>query len=177
MRTYKQKRLRMNSMEVAALFKTYRTKKDLIRYAKKTPQLFLLLIQESLLPKSEDAWRAAWLLGHIQKPDDIRLFPYLDRFLEIMNQCSDGHQRQLLIILNKMRLNEDQQGLAFDCALTIWEAIGKIPSVRISAFDVLLRIAESHPELRNEIEHWAQPMYTDSLSPGIRNSLFRRLKK
>ncbi len=59
MRTYKQKRLRMNSMEVAALFKTYRTKKDLIRYAKKTPQLFLLLIQESLLPKSEDAWRAA----------------------------------------------------------------------------------------------------------------------
>jgi len=117
------------------------------------------------------------LLGHIQKPDDIRLFPYLDRFLEIMNQCSDGHQRQLLIILNKMRLNEDQQGLAFDCALTIWEAIGKIPSVRISAFDVLLRIAESHPELRNEIEHWAQPMYTDSLSPGIRNSLFRRLKK
>lgn len=164
-------------MVVATLFQTYRRKSDLIQFAKQNPDVFSELIRESLLPKSKEAWRAAWLIGHIQKPNDQRLQPYIDQFLEILKHSEQGHQRQLLVILKKMNLNEDQEGLAFDCALTIWETVGKIPSVRITAFDLLLSIAENHPELQSEIELWAQPMYIDTLSPGIKNSLLRKLKK
>lgn len=165
------------NMEVANIFQTYRKKTALIRFAKQNPSVFTVLVRESLQPKSKEAWRAAWLIGHIQKPNDIRLIPHIDAYLAIIKQCTQGHQRQLLLILSNMQLSEDQEGLAFDSALTIWENIGKIPSVRITAFNLLLSIADNHPELQSEIELWAQPMYTESLSPGIKNSLIRRMKK
>lgn len=59
--------------------------------------------------------------------------------------------------------------------MEIWEQVGKIPSVRIFAFRLIVRIARKYPELKNEIAFLTQPHYTETLSPGIRNSVHKLL--
>jgi len=152
-------------------------KQKLVSFLEKHPELFEETVEVSLSDEQPQAWRAAWLIFHYMEKNDSRLIPFIDHILSCISNKGDGHQRELLKVLNKMELSEDQEGILFDRCLTIWEEIHKSPSVRGTAFQTLLRIVEKYPELKCELEHLTQDHYTKSLSPGIRNSFEKMINK
>ena len=117
------------------------------------------------------SWRAAWMLYHTMEEQDSRLQPYLPRLIEALKGKGDGHQRELLRVIGLLDITEEYEGGLFDACMEIWEQVGKIPSVRIFAFRLIVRIARKYPDLKNEIGFLTQEHYTETLSPGIRNSL------
>ena len=119
------------------------------------------------------SWRSAWLIGGIIHKNDKRIIPHINQILKNLPQLPDGHQRELIKILNKMILSEEQEGRLFDCCMTIWEAIHKSPSVRIFAFQFLIKTTKKYPDLKNEIDFLTQEQYTTTLSPGIKKSFYK----
>lgn len=148
-------------------------KNELVTYLKKHPELFDETVRISLGDENPQSWRAAWLIGHYMKDNDPHLLPHIDAILSCIKGKEDGHQRELLKILNRMKLNEDQEGRLFDACLSIWEEVHKSPSVRGTAFQALLNIVKKYPELKSEIEHLTQSHYTETLSPGIKHSFYK----
>lgn len=124
-----------------------------------------------------EGWRAAWLLGHSMHRNDQRLQPVLMDFISALKGKQSGHQRELLKILAKMKLEEVHEGPLFDACLTIWEDLGKQSSVRVTAFRQLVRIAWEYPDLKQELRHFTTGPYTASLSPGIKRSMEKLVKK
>ena len=62
------------------------------------------------------------------------------------------------------------------CA-SVWEKINKKPSVRLTAFKIILKIAKKHPDLSHEIIFLTQNQYMDSLSPVVKRSVSRMIKE
>lgn len=117
------------------------------------------------------SWRAAWVLNHAMEKNDARIKAHESQIIEILSTKEDGHQRELLKLLEKIDIHEDLEGVLFDKCVSIWEAVEKSPSVRVVAFRVLANVAVKYPEMKNEIEFLVQDHYLDSLSPGIKRSL------
>ncbi len=151
-------------------------KKDLVAFLDIHPELFEQTLKISLGDDQPRAWRAAWLMANYMKENDARILPYSDSILSHIKDKGDGHQRELLKIVNRLELTEDQEGILFDISLSIWEKIHKSPSVRGTAFQTLLSIVQKYPELKKEIEHLTQPHYTETLSPGIKHSFFKLIR-
>jgi hypothetical protein len=145
-------------------------KNELVSFLRKHPELFEETVKISLGDVSPQSWRAAWLIVHYMKNNDAMLRPYVNSIISCVAAKEDGHQRELLKILSRMELTEDQEGVLFDVCLTIWEEIHKSPSVRGTAFQTILNIVKKYPELKSEIEHLTQSHYTATLSPGIKHS-------
>ena len=54
--------------------------------------------------------------------DDPKIKKHLAKIIKSIEGKNDGHQRELIKIVRKMSLNEDQEGLFFDVCMNIWEA-------------------------------------------------------
>ena len=162
---------------IVQLFETTRSKEGLLRYVRNNPTSFDILLKISFEEYTPDAWRAAWLVGHTMQKHDSRIVPYLDIIIAHLKNAKEGHQRQLIIILLNMDLNEEQEGKLFDTCLSIWEQINCIPSTRVTALKFILKIAEKFPELKEEVKLWTQEMYLETLSPGIKNSVLKQVKR
>ncbi len=159
------------------IFDRFNKNDQMIDYVRKHSQLFPELITTSLCLSNKQAWRCAMLIGHMIKKNDIRLHQYMDQYIDCLTQIKkhDGHQRQLLIILDKMELSEIQEGKLFDGCMSIWEDVKKIPSTRVRAFWMLLKLAKKYPELKAELLHFTTDYYTRTLSPGIKVSFDREV--
>ncbi len=144
---------------------------ELITKINDDPALFKTFIEKALSDDQPHAWRAAWILGHCTSANDQRLVPYTERMVQSIPGRKDGHQRELLKLLQKVDLDDDLEGWLFDHCMSIWEAIGKTPSVRIVAFRMLAKIAGKYPELVHELSILTQNEYTETLSPGVKRSL------
>lgn len=134
-------------------------------------------IELALSDEKPQAWRCAWILNHCSKKQDARLQPYLSNFINIVEKKEEGHQREILKLIQKMDVDEDNEGKLFDICMTIWETIGKTPSVRITAFKTLVSIAKKHPELASELKFLTHDDYTDTLSSGIKNSFHKLVRE
>ena len=121
-------------------------KQVLVDHIKDNHQDFEKAITISLTDDQPRAWRAAWLLFHCMKNNDQRISPHLNKAIKLLNNFNDGHQREWLKILNKMKLSDDQHSLLFDTCISIWEDINKSPSVRGTAFQTLLKIIKNYPD-------------------------------
>jgi hypothetical protein len=140
------------------------------------PAVFDEAIQLALQSDERTAWRAAWVLYHAMEDHDPRLQPYLPALISALRDKRDGHQRELLKIIERLKTDDDLEGELFDICMDIWENPGKSPSSRITAFRVMFRIAKKYPELLGELSFLLQEHYTESLSPGIRHSLQRMVE-
>jgi hypothetical protein len=116
-------------------------------------------------------------LNHCGEKRDPRLQPYLSDFMDIVAKKEEGHQREILRLIRKMEVDDDNEGKLFDICITIWETIDKTPSVRITAFKILVSIAKKHPELGDELKFLTNDGYTDTLSSGIKNSFNKLVKE
>jgi len=152
------------------------SKDKFISYIQNNLSEFNKTLEISISDLKPQAWRAAWVIHHCMSSNDIRIQPYIGKFINYIDHTGDGHQRELLKILSKMKIDEDQEGYLFDKCTTIWEDVSKSPSVRIIAFRFMVQVAENYPELKNEMGFFCQDHYIDELSPGIKNSLQKLIK-
>ncbi len=150
----------------------------MLNYLKAHPDLFSDLIEASLVITHPRAWRSAMLLGHAIQKEDSRLMPFVDDFIACLpNLNHDGHQRQILIVLDKLKLNEDQNGHLFNHCLSLWEDVNKIPSTRIRAFQAMVKMTNEYPELKEELQLFTTNYYTQTLSEGIKISFLRLINE
>lgn len=154
-----------------------REKTQMVHFLKTNPQYFDEAVKVGITQEQPFCWRAAWMVGGVMKKNDSRLASYLSEIIARLPDFEDGHQRELLKILLKMELTEEQESLLFDLSATLWEQVLKKPSVRHFAFRCMMKVAEKYPELENEILLLAQPHYVNPLSPGIRNSVLKTVSK
>ncbi len=154
-----------------------RYKEGMIDYMNKHPEAFDEALQLALTNKQPYAWRAAWLLWSCLNENDMRVVPYVTDIVNSLNGKNDGHQRELLKILYMMDIEDTHEGFIFDLCVDIWERINKQPSVRINAFKIIIKIAQKHPDLFNEITFLTQPHYLETLSPGVKDAVQRLISK
>ncbi len=152
-------------------------KDKMVSFLKKNPNLFDETLKISLRNKEPQSWRAAWLLKHYMSKNDERIIPSINKILKVLPNKKNGHQRELLKILIDMKLTEKQEGILFDKCFTIWEDISKSPSVRGTAFLIIVSTVKKYPELLVEIEFLTQNHYVETLSPGIRNSIVKTIEE
>lgn len=141
------------------------------------PEHFVEAIELAVSDRQPYAWRAAWLLWSCMDDNDQRIHFYIPKIINVLTSKQDGHQRELLKILLRMELSEEQEGYLFDVCATVWEKINKKPSVRFTAFQFLVKIAKNHPDLSGEIALFTQNQYLDSLSPGVKRSVSRMVSE
>lgn len=123
------------------------------------------------------AWRAAWLVGNGMTADDPRLKHEVDRLIHAMPGKPDGHWRELMKIVMRMRLNDEQEGRVFEMALSQWQDPGKQASVRWMAFRFMADMVKKYPALAGEVKLLLRPELVEPLSPGIRRSVAREVKQ
>lgn len=146
-------------------------KSDMIKYLKSHPEDFGEVIKLSISDKQPYSWRASWVLWSCMEENDIRLKEYIQKILDVLPERKDEQQRELLIILQKMELNEKQEAILFNHCINIWETLNKKQSVRYHAFKSLVMFAKRYPELSNEIEALSNEQYIDAMTPGVKASI------
>jgi hypothetical protein len=134
-------------------------------------------IRLALADKQPYSWRAAWLLWSCMEENDPRIRPHIRTIIDVIPSKKDGHQRELLKILQQMEVSEEDEGYLFDLCVRIWEKINSRPSVRYHAFNTIVSIAGKHTTLFNEIKCLTEEHYMDTLSPGIKNGVYRMIEK
>ena len=157
------------------LLTTRRTKEAYLDVMSSDPALFDHMLEIAITNHEDAGWRAAWLIGHCMDKDDVRVKPRIDRILQSAKTASEGHLRQLLIILQNLTLDDDSEGLLFDLCANIWESTQHAPALRINALKCIVKTVSNYPELINECEVLFQEEYIAALSPGIRRSARRMI--
>lgn len=147
------------------------SKEKFLSYLANNPDKMEETFQLAFQSKAPVSWRAAWVLNHATQKNDTQIAAHQSQIIHILPSKEDGHQRELLKLLEKIEIKEDLEGVLFDSCVTIWESVEKSPSVRVIAFRVLAKVALKYPEMKNELAFLTQDHYVDSLSPGIKRSL------
>ena len=148
-------------------------KADMVVYMESHPEDFDEAVQMAISDKPGYAWRAAWLLWSCMEVNDTRIQKYLQQIINVLPAKNDDHQRELFKILLQMELNEAHESLLFDMCTRVWEKVNKKPSVRFTAFKIIVKLAKKYPDIANEIEYFTQEQYLDSLSDAARKSIHR----
>ena len=146
-------------------------KDEMISFMNAHPECFDEAVELAVSDRQPYSWRAAWLLWSCIEENDKRIKKHIKRIVKAAKTKSDSHQRELLKILLMMELDEKYEGVLFDICMNIWEQISKAPAVRVNALKLIVKIANKHPELKQEISFLAQDHYLDTLSPGAKHSV------
>ncbi|MFW6351188.1 MAG: hypothetical protein ACOC2E_02270 [Bacteroidota bacterium] len=153
-------------------------KNELVKLIKDDEKLFDETLKLAINQQKDNiGWRAAWILNQVIIKNDDRIVSYASQIIEIIEEKEDGHQRELLKIIEKISLDEKWESKLLQLSIGIWKQVGKSPSVRIVAWRIILKIVEKYPELQTEIAVLSDDCYAESLSPGIRSSFFKLRKK
>jgi hypothetical protein len=165
----------MESKLKSKLISSY--KEEMIAFLNSQPEYFNEAIELAISDDQPFAWRSAFYLSSCMENNDARVNKYIKPILACIKSKNDGHQRELLKILYRMKLNDKSEGMVFDVCIRLWEQISKDPSVRITALKFIIKIAQQHPELLNEITPLMQDHYLELLSPGVKKSVNRMIKE
>jgi len=123
------------------------------------------------------SWRSAWVLHHSIHKNDKRIKPHLKKIILSIQEKKDGHQRELLKIVRKMKLSEKEEGYFFDVCVSIWEEVHKKTSTRYYPGLFMIEMAKKYPEIKNELKGLTTEYYTQTLSQGIKRIFNRELFK
>jgi hypothetical protein len=152
-------------------------KEEMVAFLKSHPEHFNEAIELAISDDQPFAWRSAFLLSSCMEENDVRVKKYIKPILTSIKSKKDGHQRELLKILYRMQLTDKSEGIVFDICIRLWEQISKDPSVRMTALKFIIKIANKHPELLNEITVLMQDHYLELLSPGVKESVKRMINE
>jgi hypothetical protein len=152
-------------------------KNEMISFMNSHPEVFDEAVELAVSDKQPYSWRAAFVLWSVIGENDKRIQKHIKKIVNTVKEKSDGHQRELLKILLIMELDERYEGVLFDICMNVWEQPDKSPSVRVNALKMIIKIANNHPELKQEISFLAQDHYLDTLSPGAKHSVKKLMSK
>ncbi len=164
------------NQEIANILTKY-YKDEMVSVMSGRDDLFDGLVQLAIDDIQTYSWRAAWLLCSIMHPGDERVQKYTNKIIQAIPHRKDGHQRELLHLVMKLRVDEGTEGQLFDLCISLWEQINKKPSVRYTAFRIILDIIQKYPEMTHEISFLTQPQYLETLSPGIKRAVVMRYEE
>jgi hypothetical protein len=151
-------------------------KEEMVAFLKSQPEYFNEAVKLAISDDQPFAWRSAFVLSSCMEDNDTRVKKFIKPILTSIKTKNDGHQREMLKILYRMKLSDKEEGMVFDVCIRLWEQINKDPSVRMTALKFILKIAKQHPELLNEIRPLIQDQYLTLLSPGVKKSIKRMIK-
>ena len=157
-------------------FKTY-SKDAIIADLKNSREKFLELMDIAVNPSDKNAWRACWILRSSMNRNDERIQSISHQLLQILPEAKEGHQREILYLLDNIKVSEEDEGNLFNTCMNIWEKTKSQPSVRFHAFKMILKTVKKYPELASEIEFLTEPHFMDSLTHGARHSVNKLLKE
>ncbi len=152
-------------------------KDEMIAYLQNHPEDFEEAAALAMSNKRLYSWRAAWLLWSCMTENDSRIRPYIKSFINSLETKPDGHQRELLKILQIMTLDEEDEGILFNICVNLWLKINSQPSVRFTALAFMCKMADKYPELMHEVLLLTEDHYLDTLSPGIKIGVSRIIEK
>ena len=152
-------------------------KDEMISFMNAHPEFFDQAIKLAISDKQPYAWRAAWLLWSCMEENDNRIQKYIDSIVKSLKDKDDGHQRELLKILYRMKPKEKHDGILLKHCIDIWQQIDKTPSVRFNALKFIIKIVKKHPDLSREITFLIQDQYLETLSPGVKKSISRMMRE
>lgn len=152
-------------------------KEEIVSFLNKCEECFEQVIKYSISDKQPLGWRSAWLLSHCMKENDLRIRNYIEKILKVIETKTGGHQRELIKLLSKIELTEEQEGRLFNICMTVWEEINRTPSERLIAIRFIIKVSEKYSELMSEISFLLQDRYLEDLSPGVKHSVKKMKKK
>jgi hypothetical protein len=152
-------------------------KDEMIAYLNTHPEDFEEAIQLAISDKQPYGWRSAWLLWSCMEENDKRIQGYIKKIINTISTKGDGHQRELLKILQLMELDEEDEGILLNECVTLWGKTHSRPSVRYTAFMFINKMVARYPDLIHEIELLTEDHYLESLSPGIKLAIKRIIQK
>ncbi len=152
-------------------------KDEMIVYMVAHPEDFEEAIKLAISNKQPYSWRSAWLLWSCMEENDQRVQGYIKDIIDTLTTKNEDHQRELIKILQQMELSDEYEGFLFDVCVTIWKKIDNKPSIRFNAFKMIVKIAQKHPGLTNEIVFLTQNQYIDTLSSAARKSIYKMLNE
>jgi len=148
-------------------------KAEMISYLKSHPEDFEEAIKLAVSNKQPYSWRAAWLLWSCIDKNDKRVRKYSKKIIDALPTKKDNQQRELLMILLRMELNENLEEQLFDICMEIWKKVEKNPSLRYNALKLLFRISKNHPDLSKKIKLLTEAPYIEMLSESVKKSIFK----
>lgn len=151
-------------------------KADMISYLESHPDAFGEAIRLALSDKQPYSWRAAWLLWSCMERNDHRIKKHIKDIINTLTVKNDDQQRELFIILHKMELDEEYEGVLFNICVDVWGKVNKQPSVRYNAFKLIIKIAKKYPDLSHEIDILTLDQYMNSLSDTVKKSISKMIK-
>jgi hypothetical protein len=149
----------------------------MIAYLNSHPEDYVEAIHLAMTDRKPYGWRAAWLLWSCMTENDSRIQPYIKSFINSLETKPDGHQRELLKILQFMELDEEDEGILFNVCVNLWLKMNSQPSVRFTAFAFMCKMAGKYPELLHEVLLLTEEHYIEKLSPGIKHAVLRIIEK
>ena len=147
---------------------------EVVSKANNNPEIFKFYAQH-LIENTTTSWRAAWVINHATWKNDNRIAPYISGIINSIEGKKDGHQRELLKIVAKQPLSENQEGEFFDVCMNLWQDVNKQPAVRYYCMIFIHKTSNKYPEIENELEHLLGDYYLKTLSSGIKRSLFKKI--
>lgn len=150
-------------------------KDEMITFLNTHPDSFDEVVLLAITDVQPYSWRAAWLLWSCVKSDDSRIRKHINKIVKSVPGKKDGHQRELIKILLKMKLNERQEGMLFNVCMNLWEDIHKTPSIRVIALKFILKSVKKYKPLLGEISYLLEERYLETLSPGVKRSVIRMI--
>lgn len=156
------------------LTNSYKVK--MISYLKSHPEDFEEAIKLAIDDKQPYSWRAAWLLWSCMEKNDHRINVYIEQIIDTLQSKNDNQQRELLMILQRMKLSDDYTGKLFDICVNIWEKTAKQASVRYNAFKLIVKIVKNNPELLHEVKMLIEPHYMDPLSDTVKKIIVKMIR-
>ncbi|HPS12264.1 MAG TPA: hypothetical protein PLB87_03250 [Prolixibacteraceae bacterium] len=152
---------------------THSAKAEMVVWMHNHPEVFEETVGLAISDKQPYSRRAAWLLWSCTEKKDLLAKKFVNQIIDALPARTDEQQRDLLITLRQAELIEEQEATLFDFCISIWEKVGKKPSVRFNAFKMMVAITQKRPELKNEIRLLVQYPYLESLSPTARKSILK----
>jgi hypothetical protein len=149
------------------------SKENMKTFINNNPEEFKKAIDLSVSDDQNLGWRAAWMVQSVMEKNDTRIMKNIRKLIRAIENKRDGHQRELLKIIRKINVNDNDEGYLLDQCVLIWSNINKSSSVRITAFTIIADLVKKYPELINEVEPLSEKHYYQNLSAGIKHSFFK----
>lgn len=154
---------------------THAHKDEMIVWVGENPESIEEMIALAIQDKQPYSWRAAWLLWSCIDTNDLRLRKYISSILKAIPNKKEGHQRELVKILMKMKLSDDDEGKLYDLCVGLWKRIESQPSIRFTALKFMTEMTLKHSELYNEYDFLTQESYVNTLTPGAKRSAMKMI--
>lgn len=107
--------------------------------------------------------------------NDKRIQNHVEKIINTLPTENDSQNRDILIILQNMHLEDDAKIKLFDICIDICKNIVKEHSVRYNSFKKLIKIAQKFPDLTADVKFLSDSFYIATLSVTAKKSIAKMI--